>query len=80
MNITLALGLHFDNGPKAPLAGQDFTRQAAPAAGPVIDVLPEPETRSRPASSDNRLLFLTYNFRGISEPVWADIYILDIYA
>jgi len=83
MNLTLALGLHFDssknNPPAQPLEhGQRL--QPLPAIGPVIDVLPEPDTSSQTVHGSCYKLFLTYDFRGQPEPAWADISILNIYA
>jgi hypothetical protein len=83
MNISLALGFHFDssknNSPAQPL-GHGHRLQPLPAAGPVIDVLPEPDTSSQTTHGSNYKLFLTYDFRGLPEPAWADISILNIYA
>ncbi len=83
MNISLALGFHFDSSKiKPPMQALEHGRrlQPLPATWPVIDVLPEPDTSSQTVHGNNYKLFLTYDFRGLPEPSWADISILNIYA
>ena len=82
MNLSLALGFHFDssknNSPAQPLE-HGHRLQPLPAAGAVIDVLPEPAIRNQTDFVSGHKLLLTYNFRGLSEPIWTDISTLNLY-
>jgi len=82
MNISLALGFHFDssknNSPAQPLEHGNRL-QPLPPAGPIIDITPEPDTSSQTVHGSNYKLFLTYDFLGLPEPAWTDISILDIH-
>ena len=82
MNISLALGFHFDSSKNdSPMQAVERGQrlQPLPAVGPVIDVLPEPDSSSQTIHSSNYKLFLTYDCRGLPEPLWADISKLSIY-
>jgi hypothetical protein len=82
MNISLALGFHFDslkNNPPAQPLENGHRLQPLPVTGPVIDVVPEPDTNSQIAYGSGYKLFLTYDFRGLPEPAWTDISILNIH-
>ena len=83
MNITLALGLHFDNNSRSnltlsqPEQGQILQRIAS--AGTVIDVEAEPESSRQFASGTGHRLLFAYNFRGQPEPIWTGDSTLNIY-
>ena len=79
MNLTLALGLHFDNNAPDQRFEHGHKLQALPATGPVIDILPEPDISSQTALIHGHKLLLTYDFRGLPEPIWADTSTLNIY-
>ena len=79
MNLTLALGLHYDNNASAQQSEHEHKLRTPIAVCPVIDVLPEPDISSQTAIKRSHKLFLTYNFRGLPEPIWANISQLSIY-